>query len=36
MTREEEVAEGVYIDVNASADTIRRHIKTLAEQLVPA
>jgi hypothetical protein len=36
MTREEEVAEGVYIDVNASADTIRRHIKTLAEQLVSA
>lgn len=36
MTRDEEVAEGIYIDVNASADTIRRHIKTLAEQLVPA
>lgn len=36
MRREEEVVEGVYIDVNASADTIRRHIKTLAEQLVPA
>ena len=36
MTRKEEVAEGVYIDVNASADTIRRHIKALAEQLVPA
>ena len=36
ITREEEVAEGVYIDVNASADTIRRHIKALAEQLVPA
>lgn len=36
MTREEEVAEDVYIDVNASAATIRRHIKTLTEQLVPA
>lgn len=36
MTREEEVVEGVYIDVNASADTIRRHIKALAEQIVPA
>lgn len=36
MTREEEVAEDVYIDVNASADTIRRHIKALSEQLVPA
>lgn len=36
MTRVEEVVEGVYIDVNASADTIRHHIKSLAEQLVPA
>ncbi|WP_148416551.1 hypothetical protein [Haloferax sp. KTX1] len=36
MTREEEVAEDVYIDVNASADTIGRHIKALSEQLVPA
>jgi hypothetical protein len=36
MTREEEVAEDVYVDVNASADTIRRHIKELSEQLVPA
>jgi len=36
MTREEKVAEDVYIDVNASADTIRHHIKALSEQLVPA
>lgn len=36
MARDEEVAEGVYIDVNASADTIRRHIEALVEQLVPA
>lgn len=36
MTREEEIAEDVYIDVNASADTIRRHMKALAEQLLPA
>jgi len=36
MTREEEVAEDVYIDVNASADTIRHHIKALSEQLVSA
>ena len=35
MAREEEVVDGVYIDVNASADTIRRHIKTLVEKLVP-
>ena len=36
MTREEEVAEDVYIDVNASADTIKRHIKALSEQLASA
>lgn len=36
MTREEEVAEDVYIDVNASADTIQRHIKALFEQLIAA
>jgi hypothetical protein len=36
MRRKEEVAEDVYIDVNASADTIRRHIEALAEELVPA
>lgn len=36
MTREEEIAEDIYIDINASADTIRRHIKALSEQLVPA
>lgn len=36
MHRVEEVVEDVYIDVNASASTIRRHIKALAEQLIPS
>jgi hypothetical protein len=36
MTREEEVADGIYIDVNASAATIRRHITQLSEKLIPA
>lgn len=36
MTREEEVAEDIYIDVNASADTIQQHIEVLSEQLIPA
>jgi len=36
MAREEEIAEDVYIGVNASTDTIRRHIKAFAEELITA